>query len=72
MTPDSRDLQLARAAGGKTLTEFPRKLRYAGLIDTHWWDEHTDLWIPKGVLLFRPWRMQPKPGPERDTMQLEG
>lgn len=66
---DSRDVLIARNAGGQTWGE----MRIRKLIDqpgvTHWLDEHTDLWIPRGVLLFRPWR---KKQTSRDTMQLEG
>lgn len=66
---DSRDFQVARSAGGKTWGE----MRLRKLIDqpreTHYLDEHTDLWIPRGVLLFRPWH---KKRPVRDMMQLDG
>lgn len=67
--PDGRDFDVARAAGGMTITEMRRRGIAVPLDETHWLDEHTDLWIPRGVLLFRPWR---KKQTERDTMQLEG
>lgn len=64
---DGRDYLVARNAGGQTWYE----MRLRKLIDkpkeTHYLDEHTDLWIPRGVLLFRPWL---KKKPERDQLQI--
>lgn len=66
---DERDMEVAHGAGGQTWAEM-RRLK---LVDepalTHYLDEHTNLWIPRGILLFRPWRRRK---PARDTMQLEG
>jgi hypothetical protein len=73
---DERDWRVALAAGGKTKAEL--KKSGAKPFD-YWLDEHTDLYIPNGVLLFRPWR---KSNPvdhdaksaadlARDHMQLE-
>jgi hypothetical protein len=70
--PQTRDFDVARGAGGLSMTELRRKgFKEAQhtLDDTHWLDEHTDLWIPRGVLLCRPWRNKKKP--KRDEMQLE-
>jgi hypothetical protein len=67
--PQTRDFDVARAAGGLSMTELRRRGVQSPLDDTHWLDEHTDLWIPRGVLLCRPWR---KKKLARDTMQLEG
>lgn len=67
--PDGRDFEVARAAGGLSIAELRRQHGAVDLNDTHYLDEHTDLWIPHGVLLFRPWRRRQ---PVRDTMQLEG
>ena len=65
---DSRDMTIARNAGGKTWGEMSLRKLQDEMSITHYLDEHTDLWIPRGVLLFRPWR---KKKPERDTMQLD-
>ena len=72
---DARDLQIARAAGGLTHDELHKKMRTGKLKGrTFWHDEHTDLHIPDGVLLFRPWRKPAEPTnsePARDHMELE-
>lgn len=77
---DKRNRKVARDAGGKTNIE----LAHARIFDPEtrfWWDELSLLWIPNGILLFRPWNKKPAPAPidiepvgdpyKRDTMQLE-
>lgn len=66
---DTRDYNIARGAGGQTWHEMRLRKLIDKPMETHYLDEHTDLWIPRGVLLFRPWL---KKGVKRDQMQLEG
>lgn len=69
---DERDVCVAIAAGGITWEQLKRKINRGGSIDDYWLDEHTDLYIPNGVLLFRPWRRHQPKKVQRDEMQLEG
>jgi hypothetical protein len=73
---DTRSWEVARAAGGLTWQEMGFR-RYDLAVReretlTHWLDEHSDLWLPKGILLFRPWLGRPDALVRRDVMQLEG
>ncbi len=64
---DERDFRVARGALGKTWGELRVRKLIDKASDTHYLDEATDLWIPRGVLLFRPWH---KKRTQRDRMQL--
>lgn len=62
------DWDIARGANGKTWAEMKIRKLIDQPSETHYLDDLTDLWIPRGILLFR---RRPKKA-ERDTMQLEG
>lgn len=65
----TRDWDIARGANGKTWAEMKIRKLIDEPSQTHYLDEMTDLWIPRGVLLFR---RRAKKAEPRDTMQLEG
>ena len=61
--------QIARAAGGLTLGEWRRQDGKGDINDKRYRDADTDLWLPRGVLLWRP---RAKVAPARDTLIVEG
>ena len=46
--------EIARCAGGLTITELRRLGDAKSLDSERYYDPGTDLWVPRGVLLFRP------------------
>ena len=46
--------EIARCAGGLTITELRRLGDLVDLDGKRYYDPNTDLWVPRGVLLFRP------------------
>ena len=76
---DRRNRKVARDAGGQTSEELARA-RIWDPSTRFWWDELSRLWIPNGVLLFRPWNKKPAAPPihiepvgdpyKRDNLEL--
>ncbi len=63
-------LNIARGAGGVTLSEWRRKFGDGDINAKRYLDAETDLWIPKNILL---WRQRPLArAMAQDTLSVDG
>jgi hypothetical protein len=69
MKASAQEMEIAIAAGGLTLMGWRLNGGTGDINDERYQDPVTKMWIPRGILLWRP---RPKGQEQRDVLQVEG